>query len=79
MSGSRDHIVDLCEVIESQGFNYFLVIVEPNKDKTEDDITCITSMNEESLENLMEFVRNFKKEQKKLEDKKDKKDKKDEK
>ncbi len=66
MAGSKDNITDLLEVIESQGTSYFLVIIDEDETKKEDDnLNIYTSLSEEGAEKLIKYLKESKKEQEK--------------
>jgi hypothetical protein len=69
MAGTSDNIIDLLELIEKQGLNYVLTIIEPKKlDKNQDQVTIYTSLEKNSVNKLISFLKKTQKE-KKIDDK----------
>jgi hypothetical protein len=69
MLGSRDNLNDLLENLETQGLNYFLMILSPAKDKT-DDIEILTSIQQKDISKILHVLAEYKKKSEN-EDKKD--------
>jgi hypothetical protein len=61
MSGTKDNIYSLCELLELQNFDYLLLVVEPEKDKTQTNIHVYTSMDKDNIETVLTTLKKLKK------------------
>ena len=75
---SKDNIIDLLEVIESQKFSYFLVIISPkSKVSTQDELEIFHNLGDDSIDKLYPILKkaNITKNNRKDKDKKNNKEK----
>lgn len=59
---SMDNVMDVLELVESQGFGYVLAIIQPKPaNKKQDQVTIYSSLSEDAIDKLIDFLKKTKK------------------
>jgi hypothetical protein len=60
MAGTSDNILELINLVDSQGFKYIIAIFKPEKGGKEDSIDLYSSFNKGQFERLTEILKQAK-------------------
>lgn len=62
MPGTKDHVLELISIIESQGFSYVVAIVLPDRtNKNNEKIDIYSNLGEQPLDKLLNVLQEYKK------------------